>query len=93
MPSNRSSQFLTDSAESLQERFHNDPDWFLYDALNKAEPLGRQLKPWDELDEQQKATIVRHVNDMSLWRAESKVDANDADERFRSYPELRELLT
>lgn len=92
MFSNPSSQTLTDSVESLLGRFHNDPDWFLYDALNKAEPLGRQLKPWDGLDEQQKATIVLHVNDMSSWRAESKVDPNDADERFENYPELRELL-
>ena len=92
MSDNLGMQSPEDFSKSLLSNLSNDPDWFLYDALNKAEPLGRQLKPWNELDVQQKATIVLHVNDMSLWRAESKVDPNDADERFENYPELRELL-
>ena len=92
MSHNRSSQSPVDFSQSLLSHILNDPDWFLYDALNQAGPLGRQLKPWDELDEQQRATIVLHVNDMSLWRAEGKVDPNDADLRFESYSELRELL-
>ncbi len=83
---------LTDYVELLNWRLSNDPGWFLYDALNKVEPLGRQLKPWDELNEEQRALIILHVEDMSLWRAESKVEANEADIRFEMYPELRELL-
>ena len=85
-------QSLVDFSESLLSRLCTDPDWFFYDALNRVEPLGRQLKPWDDLNEQQRATIVRHVKDMSLWRAEGKVDPSDADMRFENYPELRELL-
>ena len=81
-----------DLSESLLSKLSNDPGWFLYDALNRAEPLGRHLKPWDELDEQQRAIIVQHVNDMSSWQAEGKVDPSDADLRFEAYPELRELL-
>ena len=86
MSNNLNSQSPSDFAESLLSRISNEPGWFHYDALNKAEPLGRQLKPWGELDEQQKATIVLHVNDMSLWRAEGKVDPSDADQRFESLP-------
>ena len=88
-PSDQSSySFLA----SFVSQTSSEPGWFHYDALNKVEPLGRQLKPWEDLDEQQRATIVLHVNDMSLWRAEEKVDPNDADLRFESYPELRDLL-
>ena len=92
MRDNLNSQSPVDFSQSLLSQISNDPDRFLYDALNQAEPLGRPLKPWDELDEQQRATIALHVNDMSSWRAESKVDPNDADLRFEMYPELRELL-
>ena len=92
MSNNRDRQSPIDLSASLLSKLSNDPGWFLYEALNKAEPLGRQLKPWEELDEEQRALIVLHVNDMSLWRAESKVDANDAYMRFEMYPELRELL-
>ena len=81
-----------DCARITLSKLHSDPDWFLYDALNKTEPLGRQLKPWDALDEQQRAAIALHVGDMSLWRAESKVDPADADNLFERYPELLDLL-
>ena len=37
-------------------------------ALNKALADGMELKPWDELDEQQQSTLVLHVDDMSSWR-------------------------
>ena len=83
---------LTDYIDLLHWRLDDDPGWFHYDALNKVEPLGRQLKPWEELDEEQRALITLHVEDMSLWRAEGKLDVNDAFERFQAYPELRELL-
>ncbi len=92
MTSNVGTQSPDDFSKSLLWKLSNDPSWFLCDALDQAEPLGRRLKPWEELNERQRAIVVRHVKDMSLWRAESKVDPNDADERFRSYPELRELL-
>ena len=92
MSNNPSSQSLGDFTESLLSQLSGEPGWFHYDALNQAEPLGRQMKPWDELDEQQRALIVLHVSDMSLWRAEGKLDPADTDQRFKSYPELRELL-
>ena len=93
MSDNLSTQSPDDFAEFLLSQIREEPGWFHYDALNKVEPLGRQLKPWDELDEEQRSLIVLHVNDMSLWRAESKVDANDADMRFEMCSDLRELLT
>ena len=92
MSVNPSGQSFEDFTTSLIQRLKTEPDWIYYDALNQVEPLGRQLKPWEELDEQQRATIVLHVNDMWLWRTEGKVDAGDVDLRFESYPELRELL-
>ena len=92
MTNDPNSQSLENFTESLIKRLDGEPDWIYHDALNKIEPLGRRLKPLDELDEGQRALMALHVNDMSLWRAESKVDPNDADERFESYPELRELL-
>ena len=81
-----------EAAEAIRSKLHNDPDWFCYDALNKVEPLGRQLKPWEEMNGEQRAVIVQCVNGMSLYRAESKVDPNDADMMFESNPELHELL-
>ena len=52
MTSNHSNQSASDFAEAQSmSRISNEPGWFLYDALNKVEPLGRQLKPWDELNE------------------------------------------
>ena len=92
MSDNPNRQSIGGFTESLIQRLADEPGWFYYDALNQAEPMGRQLKPWEELDEQQRDTIVRHVSDMSSWRAEGKVDPNDADLRFEGYPELRELL-
>ena len=92
MFNNRDRQSPIDLSESLLSKLSNDPGWFLYDALNRAEPLGRHLKPWDELDEKQRAIIVQHVNDMSSWQAEGKVDPSDADVRFESCSQLRELL-
>ena len=79
-------------ASSILSKVHNDLDWFCYDALNSAEPMGRQLKPWANLDSGQRAVIVQLVNDMSLYRAERKVDPNDADLLFEGSPELRALL-
>ncbi len=92
MSNNLDRQSPVDLSESLLSKLSKDPGWFLYDALNQAEPLGRHLKPWDELDELQQAIIVQHVNDMSSWQAEGKVDPSDADLRFEGYPQLRELL-
>ena len=92
MSVNPSGQSFEDFTTSLIQRLKTEPNWIYYDALNRVEPLGRQLKPWEELDEQQRATIVLHVNDMWLWQTEGKVDPNDVDLRFESYPELRELL-
>ena len=92
MSVNPSGQSFEDFTTSLIQRLKTEPDWIHYDALNRVEPLGRQLKPWEELDEQQRAIIVQHVNDMSSWQAEGKVDPSDADLRFEAYPELRELL-
>ncbi len=92
MSNSPDTQSLETFSQSLLSRLSNDPDWFLYDALNRAEPLGRQLKPWEDLDHRQRAAIVRHVNDMSSWRAEGKVDSSDADHRFNADPKLRELL-
>lgn len=92
MSDNLDRQSPIDLSESLLSKLSNEPGWFHYDALNRAEPLGRHLKPWDELDEQQRATIVRHANDMSSWQAEGKIDPSDADLQFEGYPQLRGLL-
>lgn len=92
MSDNPSKQSFPDFAESLMQQLDDEPDWIYYDALNRVEPLGRRLKPLDELDERQRALMALHVNDMSLWRAEGKLDSNDTDQRFETYPELRELL-
>lgn len=92
MSSDVNRQSPVDFSQSLLSQISDCPGWLQYDALNQAAPLGRHLKPWDELDEQQRTTIFLHVNDMSSWRAEGKVDPNDADLRFESYSELRELL-
>ena len=81
-----------EAAEAILPKLWYDPDWLCYYALNKVEPLGRQLKPWEEMTDEQRATIVLYVNDMSLYRAESKVDPNDANMMFESNPELHELL-
>lgn len=91
MPINSDSQSPVAFAESLLSRLRNDPDWFLYDAVSKALP-DHTLKPWDELSETQRAAIVLHVNDMSSWQADGKVDADDVAMRFEHCPELRELL-
>ena len=61
-------------------------------ALNKALPNGMELKPWDELDAQQQANLVLHVEDMSSWRGEGRVDPNLADDLFENYPEFHEML-
>ncbi len=92
MPDNQDGQPPEEFANFLLSKLRNDPDWFLYDALNSALPAEQQLKPWDEMDAEQRAAIVLHVSDMSLWRAEGKVDSDDAEVRFQTYPELRELL-
>ena len=59
-------------------------------ALNKA--LDDELKPWDQLDEQQQADIVLHVGDMSSWRGEGRVDPALADYLFENYPEFHGML-
>lgn len=61
-------------------------------ALNKALADGMELKPWDELDEQQQAALVLHVDDMSSWRGEGRVDPMLADDLFEHYPEFHEML-
>ena len=91
MSDNLGMQSPEDLSKSLTRQL-DEPDWIYHHALNRVEPLGRRLKPLEELDERQRALMALHVEDMSLWRAEGKVDPNDADERFESYPELRELL-
>ena len=59
-------------------------------ALNKA--IDDELKPWDQLDEQQKADLVLHVGDMSSWRGEGRVDPALADYILEYYPEFQEML-
>lgn len=81
-----------EAVEFILSKLHNDPGWFCYDALNKVEPLGRQLQPWEEMNGVQRAAIVRHVSAMYLYRTESKVDPADAEIMFENNPELRELL-
>ncbi len=88
MPSKR----VLEAAESILSTLRDDPGWFLYDALNKAVPLGMKLKPLGEMDEHLRALLVVHVSDMYLWRAEGKVDAADAAIMFEENPELRKLL-
>ena len=51
-----------------------------------------ELKPWDELDEQQQVDLVLHVNDMSSWRGEGRVDPNLAAYLFEHYPEFYKML-
>ena len=92
MSNDRDGQPFDSIFESFLPPVSKEPGWFHYDALNKVDPLGRQMKPWDELGEEQRSLIVLHVNDMSQWRAEGKVDTADADLRFESDPELRKLL-
>jgi hypothetical protein len=91
MEENPEGQTEGNFGQFLLSKLRDDPDWFLYDALNKALPLGYQLKPWSELDEQQRATIVLHVSDMYLWRSESKVDPGDAEILLEQYPKIREM--
>ena len=92
MPTHTNLQSLDDFAETLLSRLRNDPGWFLYEAMNKALPDDQQLKPWDELSETQRSTIVRQVRDMSSWQAESRVDPDDLATRLEHCPELRALL-
>lgn len=92
MSKNRDGQPSDSLFESFLPPASKEPGWFHYYALNKVDPLGRQMKPWDELSEEQRSLIVLHVNDMSLWRAEGKLDHTDTHQRFEAYPELRELL-
>ena len=80
---------IIDLAETLLAK---EPEWYCYDALNKALPDEWRLKAWEDLTEQQRQTIARHVGDMSLWRAEGKLDPGDVALRFEHYAELRELL-
>jgi hypothetical protein len=61
-------------------------------ALNKALPQGMELKPWAELNEEQKAQLIRHVNDMSSWRGEGKVDPALADYLLEYNPEFLEMM-
>ena len=62
-------------------------------ALNKALADGMELKPWDELDALQQANLVLHVEDMSSWREEGRVDPSLADDLFENNPEFHEMLT
>ena len=61
-------------------------------ALNKALPQGMELKPWAELNEQQKALLIRHVNDMSSWRGEGRVDPALADYLLEYNPEFLDMM-
>lgn len=92
MPVNFDTQSPVAFAESLLYRLRNDPDWFLYAAMNKALPDDQQLQPWDELNATQRNAIVRQVRDMSSWQAESRVDPDDLATRLEHCPELRALL-
>lgn len=92
MPTHTDFQSPVAFAESLLSRFRSDPDWFLYDAMNKALPDDQQLKPWDELNETQRSAIVLQVQDMFSWQTESRVDPDDLATRLEHCPELRALL-
>ena len=61
-------------------------------ALNKALPDGMELKPWDDLNEEQKRLLILHVSDMSTWRGEGKVDANLADYLLEHNSEFLEMM-
>lgn len=61
-------------------------------ALNKALPQGMELKPWDELNEEQKALLILHVSDMSSWRAEGRVDPDLADYLLEYNPEFLDMM-
>ena len=78
--------------DNIVNTLEHDPDRFYYDAFNDALDRGQTLKPWPDLSEPQRQTIVRHVRDMHLWQTESKCDPGDAAERLEQYAELRELL-
>ena len=61
-------------------------------ALNKGLPQGMELKPWDELNEEQKALLIMHVSDMSSWRGEGRVDPDLADYLLEYNPEFLEMM-
>ena len=69
-----------------------EPERFYYDAFNDALDAGQTLKPWPDLSDPQRQTIVRHVSDMHLWQTESKCDPNDVANRLEQHEELRDLL-
>ena len=61
-------------------------------ALNKALPQGMELKPWAELNEEQKALLILHVSDMSSWRGEGRVDPALADYLLEYNPQFLEIM-
>lgn len=74
------------------ETVKQEPERFYYDAFNDALDTGQTLKPWPDLSDPQRQTIVRHVSDMHLWQTESKCDPADVANRLEQYEDLRDLL-
>ena len=65
---------------------------YMHAALNKALDDDAQMKPWAEMSDWQKSDIASHVNDMSSWRGEGKVDTALADYFMEYYPHFHTLL-